>query len=466
MTVRVGQTDRPLFLRQLSTDEYLPQPYSDVDKLVVAKTVDRIETASAERRRDVSDLADGRAGTAAGLRELNAEWGETYYDVPEDAVRDDDAASDVFDGPEFVIDVQTHFMAPHGVRSFPTQMLIDLYRATMPTWWTQLDDIVAMDLACYIRNVFLECETGVAVLTSGPGVDDWRNLFNDEMHATRMLIDGLAGTGRLLNHAVVHPKIDHELEGMEAFRDEFQPAGWKVYTLGVLTEQGPQEGWALTDDEGMRFLEKARALDVRLVCAHKGISWLANNGSPADIGPAAKAFPDLDFLIYHSGYEMESYGAPPEGPFTEETADDGINRLIKSVRDAEIDRTNGNVYAELGTTWFSVIRRPEEAAHVMGKLLLHFGADNIVWGTDSIFYGSAQPLIDAFRTFQIPDRLCEQFGYPKLTAEAKDKILSRNAARLYKVDVPTMQERVKNDDLSWARDLLREVEKHGFAGLR
>jgi hypothetical protein len=35
------------------------------------------------------------------------------------------------------------------------------------------------------------------------------------------------------------------------------------------------------------------------------------------IGPAAKAFPDLDFLVYHSGFEFSHFGAPPEGPYTE-----------------------------------------------------------------------------------------------------------------------------------------------------
>ena len=37
----------------------------------------------------------------------------------------------------------------------------------------------------------------------------------------------------------------------------------------------------------------------------------------------------------------------------------------------------------------------------MGKLLAALGEDNILWGTDSISYGSPQPLINAFRAFQI-----------------------------------------------------------------
>ncbi len=54
-----------------------------------------------------------------------------------------------------------------------------------------------------------------------------------------------------------------------------------------------------------------------------------------------------------------------------------------------------------------------------------------MWGTDSIWYGSPQPLIDAFRTFTIPTRMQEEFGYPPLTVETKAKILGVNARAVY-----------------------------------
>ena len=39
-----------------------------------------------------------------------------------------------------------------------------MYRAIMPDWWTEIDDIVRYDLATYVTNIFLETETAVAVL--------------------------------------------------------------------------------------------------------------------------------------------------------------------------------------------------------------------------------------------------------------------------------------------------------------
>jgi hypothetical protein len=54
-----------------------------------------------------------------------------------------------------------------------------------------------------------------------------------------------------------------------------------------------------------------------------------------------------------------------------------------------------------------------------------------VWGTDSIWYGSPQPLIDAFRAFEIPSRMQEESGYPALTVATKAKILGVNARSVY-----------------------------------
>ena len=141
--------------------------------------------------------------------------------------------------------------------------------------------------------------------------------------------------------------------------------------------------------------------------------------SPRDIGPAAKAFPGVRFIVYHSGYERNPDGQ--EGALREDSPE-GVDRLIMSARAAGIGH-GGNIYCELGSTWFMMLRRPVEAAHIMGKLLKQFGAERILWGTDSTWYGSPQSLIDAFRAFVIPEDMQEKFGYPALTPEIKDMIL-------------------------------------------
>jgi predicted TIM-barrel fold metal-dependent hydrolase len=192
----------------------------------------------------------------------------------------------------------------------------------------------------------------------------------------------------------------------------------------------------------MPFLEQVRALGPKVVAAHKGLGGPIPDASvaaasPRDIGPAAAAFPDIDFVVYHSGYERNPGGE--EGPYDATAAHDGVDRLIATLEAAGIG-PEGNVYAELGSTWFLMLRRPAEAAHVLGKLLGALGPDRILWGTDSIWYGSPQPLIDAFRAFEIPQSFQERFGYPPLTVETKEKILSHNARRVYAVSDPALAE--------------------------
>jgi hypothetical protein len=79
--------------------------------------------------------------------------------------------------------------------------------------------------------------------------------------------------------------------------------------------------------------------------------------------------------------------------------------------------------------------QPEAAAHILGKLLKAVGEDRVVWGTDSIWYGSPQDQIQAFRSFKISEEFQETYGYPELTDEIKHKILWRNSAKLYNIDV-------------------------------
>jgi hypothetical protein len=61
----------------------------------------------------------------------------------------------------------------------------------------------------------------------------------------------------------------------------------------------------------------------------------------------------------------------------------------------------------------------------------YLGADNVLWGTDCLWYGSPQPYIQAFRAFQIPAALQSQYGYPAITDEIRRKVFGWNGARVY-----------------------------------
>ena len=105
----------------------------------------------------------------------------------------------------------------------------------------------------------------------------------------------------------------------------------------------------------------------------------------------------------------------------------------------------------MGTSWWFVMRYPDQAAHFLGKLLRYVGEDNVLWGTDCLFYGSPQPMIQAMRAFQISPEFQERYGYPKLTKELKAKILGLNGAALYGVEPNTETCRFTRRDLEQIR---------------
>jgi len=452
----------PVLLQPRSTDEYAPPPDSARARRALQRVLEDAPASARRTGRKLGRYWASRPGTAAGLLALNDAFGCDYYRIPREAALDPAAAAEALGGHELVIDVQTHYVAGRSASAW-TSSLLDLYRSLQPSWWKGLEGWEAYSLAEYLRCIYLESETAVAVLTSAPGLEDTRMLWNAEMAGTRDLFDRLGGEGRLLNHCVVHPDVPGELDAMARERDEHHPAGWKVYTIGHLAGSGfaPGSSWWLDDEKvGVPFLERVRVLGNPVVCVHKGISALVPTGSPRDVGPAAAGFPDVQFLVYHSGYEIPLAEGSEEGPYTESTRDLGTNRLVSTLLDAKI-APGSNVYAELGSTWFCLIRRPDEAAHVLGKLLRAVGEDNVLWGSDSIWYGPTQPAIDAFRAFQIPAELRERYGYPELTPALKEKILGRNAARIYGIDPDATRQRVRQDDLAWVREALNEFDATG-----
>ena len=79
------------------------------------------------------------------------------------------------------------------------------------------------------------------------------------------------------------------------------------------------------------------------------------------------------------------------------------------------------------------------------------GEDNVLWGTDCLFYGSPQAQIQALRAFHITEAFQERYRYPRLTRETKAKILGLNAVRLYGVDPITVPCRFTKHELREAR---------------
>ena len=61
----------------------------------------------------------------------------------------------------------------------------------------------------------------------------------------------------------------------------------------------------MDDEPGIAMIEKARKLGVKNIAIHKGLAFgpkSYEHSTCVDIGRVAKRYPDVNFLIYHSGF--------------------------------------------------------------------------------------------------------------------------------------------------------------------
>jgi hypothetical protein len=186
---------------------------------------------------------------------------------------------------------------------------------------------------------------------------------------------------------------------------------------------------------------------------HKGYAsqsrTLGHLANPADVEKAALDHPDLTFIIYHSALKHGPYEPEfkQDGFFDPTTGDFAWHDVLMKLKERN-PRMN-NVYPEIGSSFGSLaIQHPIMCQHLIGKNIKHYGADHVVWGTDCLWWGSPQWVIEAFKRFQISDELCEKFGYQKLTKDDKAKIFGLNAAKIYGVDVNAQRKAFPADTMS------------------
>ena len=79
--------------------------------------------------------------------------------------------------------------------------------------------------------------------------------------------------------------------------------------------------------------------------------------------------------------------------------------------------------------------------------------DHVLFGTDSIWWGSPQWQIEALRRFQIPEEMQEKFGYAPITDEDKAKIFGLNSAKLYGVNVDETRQQIANDRMTHLKEV-------------
>lgn len=414
-------------------------------------------------RRDFLVSAAGAATCLLAMNEAYAAAGRRggTFDVPPEAALDAQLARSVVDGGEFIFDVQGHFVNPTGAwtkrlpaRAKPLRM--HKTETCGPTKGPgRLDYLQCIGPEEFVKDVFLDSDTDLMVLSFVPSSREGEPLTIEEAAATARIVERLDGTHRLFIHGRVNPNQPGDLEGMDELASRFRVSAWKTYT-----QWGPDgRGFHLDDEPGIALIEKARKLGIANIAIHKGLPFgqrSYEHSTCADIGRVARRYPDVNFLVYHSGF----VAGKPEGPY-DEARTDGIDALVTSLAKEGV-KPGANVYAELGSTWRFLMRDPDSAAHALGKLFKSVGEKNVLWGTDSIWYGSPQDQIQAFRSFRIDEALRERHGYPEITPALRAGVFGLNALRIYPVAKDVLDRHLKGDRVARDRDDYRERPDPAF----
>jgi predicted TIM-barrel fold metal-dependent hydrolase len=368
---------------------------------------------------------------------------------------------------QFVFDCHTHFLRDDT----RLEGFVRAREAVGRTGWNpqiagRPQTIEDLKFDNYVKEIFLDSDTKVALISGSPSEDprDW--FLTNEMKAdARRRINEAAGSQRLLSHAIFTPGWDGWLETIERDAETLRPDAWKGYTVGDNTnKQLARHPWRM-DDERITYpgYAKFQRLGITTVCVHKGLypesteqqfPHLVAYAKVDDVGKAAKDWPDLNFVIYHAGFRNTGGDNPTRAAREWERTG-----RIEWVTDlAEVRERYGvsNVYADLGQVFAQTcILEPRLCAAVLGQLIKGLGADHVVWGTDAVWSGAPQWQIEALRRIEIPEDMQRQFGYAPLGAAdgpVKNGILGENGARIYPI-------RRRGAGLDWRGDRFATLKR-------
>ena len=435
----------PVPTQIVSSEEYFPPPQTAKQKEVEARVkalVNQMAKKLGTSRRRFFQTA---AGMAASFLAMNKVYGP-LFEVSEAEASTPELAQARADGlkGQFVFDGHTHFLRDDTrIDTFVKQR-----QAVGQFGWNpelagkeQTMDSVKFDN--YFKEIYLDSDTKVALLTNAPSdiPEDWF-IPQEGVFATRDKVNKAAGTKRMYAHFTITPGQPGWLDAIDQ-GITLKPDSWKGYTIGDNTHKDTSHYPWRADDEKLMYpaYDKFAKSGIKNVCIHKGlfapgVEKQFPNLRPyvdvSDIGKAAKDWPHLNFIVYHSGYRW--VGGPPADGMAEW---DQTGRISWVSDLAEIPAKYGvkNVYGDLGQLFaWTAVAQPRLAAATMGTLVKGLGPHHVVWGTDAVWTGAPQWQIEGLRRLEIPADMQKKYGFKPLgpaDGHIKTAILGGNSARLY-----------------------------------
>jgi predicted TIM-barrel fold metal-dependent hydrolase len=438
----------PIPTQSVSSDEFMPAPQSAKQREFEARLKDYGSALARRHGLSRRGFFKTAAGMAAAFVAMNDTYGRLYAashaeaSTPEMA---DERAKEL--SKQFIMDMHTHFLRDDTRLTGFVRMRESVGKAGWnPGLVGKPQTLDDLKFANYVKEVFLDSDTKVACISGAPSdlPEDW--FLTNEMKAeARAKVNQEAGTRRMLSHAIFTPGQPGWLEQVDRAIADLKPDSFKGYTIGDNTNKHLSKyPWRMDDEKLVYpFYERCQKAGIVNVCVHKGLfppsveqkfPHLLAHSDVRDVGRAAKDWPRLNFVIYHSGYRFGGGGGPDEG-----WAQFERTGRVEWVSDlAEIPEKFGvsNVYGDLGQIFAqSTMANPQLCAAMMGILIRGLGADHVCWGTDAVWTGSPQWQIEALRRLEIPEEMRKKYGFQPLGAadgSVKTAIFGENNARLYK----------------------------------
>jgi hypothetical protein len=441
----------PIPTQPVSSDEFVPGPQSAKQREFEVR-LKRIGSQLAKKqgvgRRTFFQSA---AGMAAAFVAMNETFGP-MYNVSQAEAATPEMANERANGlkGQFIMDMHTHFLRDDTrLEGFVKSREAVGKASWNPTLVGKPQSLDDLKFPNYFKEIYMDSDTKVAMI-SGSGSEEPRDWFlTNEMKAdARRSVNQKFGTRRMMSHAIFMPGMPGWMEKAEADYETLKPEAFKGYTVGDNTHKElAKHPWHLDDEKLVYpFYEKLvkwskTTPSLANVCIHKGLfppstskqyPNLVEYADVRDVAKAAKDFPQLNFIIYHSAFRYTG-GAWNDGwaQFEKTGRIDWVTDL------ADIPAKYGvkNVYGDLGQIFAqSTVAEPRLCAAMMGQLIKGLGVDHVVWGTDAIWTGSPQWQIEALRRLEIPEEMQKKHGFAALGAAdgpIKNAIFGENSARLY-----------------------------------
>ncbi|HEY4077885.1 MAG TPA: amidohydrolase family protein [Rhizomicrobium sp.] len=438
----------PIPTQIVSSDEYYPSPQNarqcEVEARLLAMADGLASRTGLSRRR----FFQTASGMAAAFVAMNEVYGALFDASRAEAATPDQAqarANGLKD--QFIMDMHTHFLRDDTRLTGFVAMRTAVGRAGWNKALTDKEQTIEdLKFENYKKEMFLDSDTKIALISSAPSEiqQDWF-LTNAQMAEAREKVNREAGYRRLFAHAIFTPGRPGWLEDLDAAL-VLKPESCKGYTVGDNTHKELSKyPWRMDDEKvTYRGYERMLKAGIRNVCVHKGLfppsverqfPHLVRYADVSDVGQAAKDWPQLNFIIYHSAYRH--VGGDPAVALAEF---ERTGRIAWTSDLADIPEKYGvrNVYGDLGQIFATtLIAQPRTCAALMGILIRGLGADRVTWGTDALWTGSPQWQIEGLRRLEIPEDMQKTYGFAPLgpaRGAVKTAIFSGNNARLYGID--------------------------------